>query len=61
MLFELENPWIEWRIITRIGTQTFYAKLDTGAFISLIGIDVAIELGLTVDFIKKQRCVLCNL
>ena len=57
MLFELKRPWIEWMITTKIGKQTYDAKLDTGAFITLIGIDVAVELGLTVDFIKKQKCV----
>jgi len=57
MLFELENPWIEWIIITEIGEQTYYAKLDTGAYITLIGVDIAVKLGFTVDFIKKQKCV----
>jgi len=28
MLFELEYPWIEWMVKTKIGKQTFDAKLD---------------------------------
>ena len=57
MLFNLENPWVEWKIITKIGRQIFYAKLDTGAFITLIGVGIAIDLGLSTDFIKNQKCV----
>ena len=57
MLFELKNPWIEWKIITKVGKRTFDAKIDTGAFVSLIGVDIAVELGLSIDFIKKQRCI----
>jgi len=36
MLFELEKPWIEWLITTKIGDQHFYAKLDSGAFVTLV-------------------------
>jgi len=57
MLFEVESPWIEWIIKTEIGNQIFDAKMDTGAFITLIGVDVATELGLNIDFIKRQKCV----
>ena len=57
MLFEIESPWIEWIVKTKIGKQTFDAKFDTGAFITLIGVDVASQLGLTVDFIKRHKCV----
>jgi len=57
MLFELEKPWIEWIITTKLGKKIFDAKIDTGAYISLIGVDIAIELGLPIDFIKKQKCV----
>ena len=57
MLFKLKRPWIEWIIKTEIGNQIFDAKIDTGAFITLIGVDVAVELGLTIDLIKRNKCV----
>jgi len=57
MLFELKFPWVEWIIPTNINNQLFNAKIDSGAFITLVGIDIAVELGLTSDFIKKQRCI----
>ncbi|MDR2599667.1 MAG: hypothetical protein LBC73_05270 [Oscillospiraceae bacterium] len=41
MLFKLEKPWEEWLIKTKVGKQTFSAKIDTGAYITLIGIGVA--------------------
>jgi len=57
MLFELVYPWIEWNIETDIGELTWYAKIDTGAFTTLIGLNIALKLGLSVDFIKKQKCI----
>ena len=57
MLFELKYPWIDWSIRTEIGKLAWDAKIDTGAFISLIGVNIAVKLGLSVDFIKNQNCV----
>jgi len=57
MLFELVYPWIEWNIETDLGELTWYAKVDTGAFTTLIGLNIALKLGLSVELIKKQKCV----
>jgi hypothetical protein len=57
MQFELVAPWTEWNIETDIGDLAFYAKIDTGAFTTLIGLNIALKIGLTADFIKKQKCV----
>ena len=57
MIFKLKRPWTEWIITTKVGKRIFNAKIDTGAFITLIGFDIAIELGISIDFIKKQKCI----
>jgi len=57
MQFELVAPWTEWNIETDIGELALYAKIDTGAFTTLIGLNIALKIGLSVDFIKKQKCV----
>ena len=55
MLFELVEPWTEWMVDTEIGKRSWNAKLDTGAFITLVGINIARELGITIDFTKKKK------
>jgi hypothetical protein len=57
MQFELIPPWIEWKIKTIVGRKTVDAKIDSGASLTLVGIDNAIALGIDLSFTGKQPCV----
>ena len=56
MLFKLERPWTEWIISTKIKKKTFEAKIDTGAFVTLIGKDIIhIDDSLVEEVPKEYR------
>jgi hypothetical protein len=58
MTFELVFPWVEWKIKTMVGERSIDAKIDTGAFLTLVGIYNAKALGINTVFTSKQPCVL---
>jgi hypothetical protein len=57
MRFELMHPWTAWKIKTVVGENMFDAKVDSGASLTLVGIDNARELGVDLSFTSKQPCV----
>jgi hypothetical protein len=57
MRFDLVFPLVEWKIRTTVGGHLLYAKIDTGASLTLVGIDNAKILGINMTFTSKQPCV----
>jgi hypothetical protein len=57
MRFDLMHPWAAWKIKTVVGRKTVGAKIDSGASLTLVGIDNARALGVDLSFTGKQPCV----
>jgi hypothetical protein len=57
MLFDLMRPWSEWIVWTPFNKRMLYPKLDTGATLTLIGIDNARTIGLNTIVTTDQPCV----
>jgi hypothetical protein len=57
MRFDLMHPWTAWKIKTVVGRKTVDAKIDSGASLTLVGIDNARELGVDLSFTGNQPCV----
>ena len=57
MIFQLERPWTECVVKTKIGKRFFKAKVDTGASITVIGGLLAEYMGIDLSKVATCPCV----